>query len=487
MRFSELTKDIGIKSKADFEVAGIAIDSRLVKENYIFFGLKGENADGADFVEAAIKNGAKAVFTESPIKLNNVNISNVILSSGKDCVDKLNVIAERFYTPLPENLVAVTGTNGKTSVANFTASLISILGRKSASIGTLGTLLDGDFEKQFSYSGLTSPDIITLLKDLSGLKKKDVNYAVMETSSHGLHQGRMGNLKFKVGSFTNFTQDHLDYHKTMNAYFEAKMLLFRNYIEKGGTAVINADIPEIKKIKSISEEAGLKVITYGKYGDEIKIKEIRPHGKGLDIEAEIFGKDKIIKTSLIGRFQAHNVLCAIGNVIALGFDVDKVCDAAAKLKPVKGRMDVIPFEKRNAKIVIDYAHTPDALEKAIDSLRIHTSGRLITLFGCGGDRDKTKRPLMGEIAQAKSDVVIVTDDNPRTENAAYIRKEILVSASKAQEVAGRKEAIEKAISMLEDGDSLLLAGKGHEDYQIIGKEKFPFDEFKIVKEIIGKI
>jgi UDP-N-acetylmuramoyl-L-alanyl-D-glutamate--2,6-diaminopimelate ligase len=471
MKFSELTKDLDIKSQSDFEVAGIAIDSREVKDNYVFFALKGEKLDGTDFIETAKKNGAKAIISYKEY----------------DAQKLLNTVVQRFYSSIPENLIAVTGTNGKTSVANFTASLLSLLGNKSASIGTLGTLLDGDFAKQFSYSGLTSPDIITLLKDLNGLKKKNINHVAMETSSHGLHQHRIGNLKFKVAGFTNFTQDHLDYHKTMNDYFDAKMILFKEYIASGGTAVLNADIPEIKKIISVCESKKLKIITYGKYGDDIKIKNILPHDNGLDIEAEIFGKDKTIKTSLLGKFQAHNVLCAIGNVIALGFDVDKVCTAAMKLKPVKGRMDIIHFEKQNAKIIIDYAHTPDALEKAIDSLRVHTSGKLITLFGCGGDRDKTKRPLMGKVANDKSDVVIVTDDNPRTENPAYIRKEILATVSKAQEIAGRREAISHAISLLDDGDSLLLAGKGHEDYQVIGKEKLPFDEFKIVREMLAKL
>ncbi len=484
MKFSEVTQEMNMNVQNDFEVEGIAIDSREVKQNYIFFGLKGEKLDGADYVETAIKNGAKAIFTESAIKLNNININGVVLSSGEDAQRKLNLIAQRFFSPLPENLIAVTGTNGKTSVANFTASLLSMLGQPSASIGTLGTLLDGDFEKQFSYSGLTSPDIITLLKDLRDLKNKGVDSAVMETSSHGLHQKRMGNLKFKVAGFTNFTQDHLDYHKSMKDYFEAKMLLFNHHLEKHGCTVVNADIPEFEKINNICDIQKLKVISYGKNGKDIKIKNISPHDNGLDIDVEITGKNKTIRTGLVGEFQAYNVLCAIGNVIALGFNADKVCEAANKLRSVKGRMDVIPYKKKNAKIVIDYAHTPDALEKAIDSLRIHTSGRLITLFGCGGDRDKTKRPLMGKIAAAKSDMVIVTDDNPRTENAANIRKDILVVAQKAIEVPGRKEAIAHAISLLESGDSLLLAGKGHEDYQIIGKEKFPFDEFKIVRELI---
>jgi UDP-N-acetylmuramoyl-L-alanyl-D-glutamate--2,6-diaminopimelate ligase len=487
MKFSEVTKGLNLNIRNDFDVAGVAIDSREIKENYIFFALKGEKSDGAEFVEQAIASGARAVFSESPIKLNNANISNVTLFSGAETKNILNAVAQKFFQPLPENLIAVTGTNGKTSVANFTANLIRLCGINSASIGTLGTLLDGDYKKRFSYSGLTSPDIINLLKDLNSLKNQGINYIAMETSSHGLHQQRIGNLKFKVGAFTNFTQDHLDYHGSMEKYFDAKMILFRDYIENGGTVVLNADIAEFEKIKNICSERNVKIFTYGKNGKDIKIKNIRPHDKGLDIDVEISGRNKVIKTALVGSFQAYNVVCAIGNLLSLGFELDKIIAATEKLRSVRGRMDIILSPKQNAKVVIDYAHTPDALEKAIDSLRVHTSGRLITLFGCGGDRDKTKRPLMGKIANSKSDVVIVTDDNPRTEDAAQIRKEILAQTPKAIEVAGRREAIEQAIKTLKPGDSLLLAGKGHEDYQVIGKERFPFDEFKIVEDVIKNV
>lgn len=486
MKFSELTKDLGINVRDDFDVKGVAIDSREIKPGYIFFALKGSKGDGADYVEAAVKSGARAVFAESPISLNNLSGQSVSIF-GKDIRTKMNVIVEKFYTPMPKNFIAVTGTNGKTSIANFTASLIKMCGQDSASIGTLGTLLNGDYDNKFSESGLTSPDLVSLMRDLGGVKKKNIDYVAMETSSHGLHQNRIGNLKFNVAAFTNFTQDHMDYHINMDEYFAAKMMLFKKHIVDGGTAVLNADIPEYEKIKAICVEQKLKMISYGTKGAEIKMLATKPHDKGLDIDVEIKGKKKTISTSLIGSFQAYNVICAIGLMIGLGFDVDKVCEAANKLKPVKGRMDVIRFEKKNAKIVIDYAHTPDALEKAIDSLRIHTPGKLITLVGCGGDRDKTKRPLMGKIAAEKSDVVIVTDDNPRTENAALIRKDIMAEAKGAKEIAGRREAIEKGISLLESGDSLLLAGKGHEDYQIIGKDKLPFDEFAIVKEIIGNM
>ncbi len=483
MKFSDLLNGTYINTSFDFDVAGIAIDSRKVKENFIFFALHGENEDGAKYIQDAIDKGAKAIFADEEVKIN----APKVFFNFENTLEKFGIIAGNFYTKIPENLLAVTGTNGKTSVANFAAQLLASQGNKSAAIGTLGTLLDGDYSQKFSYSGLTSPDLITLLEDLTELKHNHVNIVAMEASSHGLVQKRMGNLRFKASAFTNFTQDHLDYHKTMDEYFAAKMLLFFEYTQKGGAAVLNADIEEFEITKAVCGKNELRIISYGKNGDDIKLNEIIPHDNGLDIKATIFGNPYEIETPLIGSFQAYNVACAIGLVIGAGYNVERTVAAAAKLKPVRGRMDIIRSPKQKAKIVIDYAHTPDALEKAIDSLRVHTSGRLITLFGCGGDRDKSKRPLMGRVAAEKSDVVIVTDDNPRSEVPAQIRKEIMASAPKAIEIEGRLDAIRKAVKMLEPGDSLLLAGKGHEDYQIIGKDKLSFDEFKIVNDALAGI
>lgn len=481
MKFLELTEGLGLNITFDFEVKGIAIDSREVKEGFIFFALKGEKSDGVDFIEGAIKNGAKAIFSHSEIKQ---KFADVNFFTSPNIAYILNHFCKVFYSPIPQNLLAVTGTNGKTSVVNFTASLLTLLGSDATSIGTLGTLLYGDFDKQFSYSGLTSPDIINLMKDLSGVKKQGIDFAAMEASSHGLHQHRLGGLLFKTAAFTNFTQDHLDYHGTMEKYFDTKMILFKEYMVANGNAVINADIPEYNKIKTICKDQKLNIISYGKNGEDIKIKNIKLDDKGLILDIDFLGKNKIIKTNLIGEFQAYNLACSMAMVASFGFEVDKICEKASLLKPVKGRMDVMFSKKQNAKVVIDYAHTPDALEKAISSLRKQTSGRLITIFGCGGDRDKTKRPLMGKIADEMSDIIIVTDDNPRTEKPEDIRKDIMVLCKKALEVENRKKAIAHGISILREGDSILLAGKGHEDYQIIGKEKFPFDEFKIVKEIL---
>jgi UDP-N-acetylmuramoyl-L-alanyl-D-glutamate--2,6-diaminopimelate ligase len=481
MKFLELTEGLGLNIAFDFEVKGIAIDSREVKEGFVFFALKGEKSDGVNFIESAIKNGAKAIFSHANSQK---KFANVNFFTSPNIAYILNHICKVFYSPIPQNLLAVTGTNGKTSVANFTASLLTLLGSDTTSIGTLGTLLYGDFDKQLSYSGLTSPDIINLMKDLNGIKKQGIDFVAMEASSHGLHQHRLGGLLFKTAAFTNFTQDHLDYHGTMDKYFNAKMILFKEYMTSNGNAVLNADIPEYEKIKTICEDQKLNIISYGKNGEDIKIKNINLDDKGLILDVDFLGKNKIVETNLIGEFQAYNLACSMAMVASFGFEVDKICEKASLLKPVKGRMDVIFSKKHNAKVVIDYAHTPDALEKAISSLRKQTSGRLITIFGCGGDRDKTKRPLMGKIADEMSDIIIVTDDNPRTEKPEDIRKDIMVACKKALEVENRKKAIAHGISILREGDSILLAGKGHEDYQIIGKEKLPFDEFKIVKEIL---
>jgi UDP-N-acetylmuramoyl-L-alanyl-D-glutamate--2,6-diaminopimelate ligase len=303
------------------------------------------------------------------------------------------------------------------------------------------------------------------------------------------NRGFSAGLSGKTAAITNFTQDHLDYHKTMEEYFKAKMILFEQYVAPNGFAIVNSDIPEFDKIHEICYKKNLQVISYGKKPTSAKhnilIEKIILHDNGQDIDLHFNNKKFQVKTNLIGEFQAYNLVASMALVYSLGFNFEEIVSIAEKITPVKGRMDIIFAEKMQAKIVIDYAHTPDALEKALENLRIQTSGRLICLFGCGGDRDISKRPLMGRIASEKADIVIVTDDNPRTEDAAKIRQEILNGAQKkVMEIADRKNAISEAISLLKANDSLLLAGKGHEDYQIIGKQKFLFDEFKIVKEIL---
>lgn len=470
MSFFEILHKLNLPTQnfTDFEVAGLATDSRKVKENYIFFALKGENFNGEDFIPDSVRNGAKAIITTQSFP--NTDLQTLV---SKFC--------SIYFNDIPENYIAVTGTNGKTSTVNFIAQILNRLGKNSASVGTLGVLINGDFEKNICDTGMTSPDIITLYENLSTLKKQNINYVAIEASSHGLHQNRFGKLKFDICCFTNFTQDHLDYHKTFEEYFSAKKLLFTNFTKPGSVAVLNADISEYTKLKKTCEENNIKVFDYGNNGKTLKILNSETENYGLKIYLEYADEVYSITPKLYGAFQVENIACAILAVANYGFTISEVIKACNDLKPVKGRMEVINIPRKKASAAVDYAHTPDALEKAIKAAKKHSKNRIITIFGCGGDRDKTKRPLMGKIAIQNSDIVIVTDDNPRTENAEQIRKEILAQAKNAIEIADRKEAILHGLNILQEGDVLLVAGKGHEDYQIIGDKKIHFSDSEVIK------
>lgn len=461
-----------------FEISKLCTDSRKAVENSVFFALKGEKFNAEEFATSAVMNGAKAIVVSKTFR---TPIKNITIIKTDNVQRVLNQSVEFFYKDkIPHNLYAVTGTNGKTSVANFTAQILEKFGKNSAAMGTLGTLLGGDFDRKFNDSGMTTPDIVSLFEDLRDLKNKNIEDVVMEASSHGLHQERLGFLKFKAAGFTNFTQDHLDYHKTMEEYFKAKMLLFKKHLTEDGVAVVNSDIPEFEKIK---EYAG-NILEYGRNSRDLIIENIKLLETGSEIRLNYRGKSELVKTNLIGKFQASNLACAIGLLLSQNYDFSEIVSKAEGLNSVRGRMELIPMLNGKAKVVIDYAHTPDALEKAIHAVRAQTFGRVITLFGCGGDRDKTKRPLMGKISSELSDMVIVTDDNPRTENAASIRKEIIVACPDALEIADRAGAIKHGIQELKEGDCLLIAGKGHEDYQIIGMEKLHFSDRE---EVLGGI
>ncbi|MDX1949175.1 MAG: UDP-N-acetylmuramoyl-L-alanyl-D-glutamate--2,6-diaminopimelate ligase [Rickettsiales bacterium] len=487
MKFSQFTyqlDDVQILFKRDFDISSLISDSRKTTENSIFFALKGQNFNGEDFIHSAIEKGSKAIITYENFAID-PKYKDISFIKTKDVNELLNRAVQVFYRyKIPEKIYGVTGTNGKTSVANFTANILAKLGVKSASIGTLGTLIDGDFEKIFSDSGMTTPDILTLFENLKELKNQNINEIVMEASSHGLFLERLGFIKFLTAGFTNFSQDHLDFHKTMEEYFAAKMLIFTKHLSQNGVAIVNSDIEEFEKIKNICEKNNKKLFSFGKKSSDLKIKNIALNESGIELELQNKEISKTIKTNLIGRFQGYNLACTIAMLINNNYDFSEICEASQNIKSVKGRMELIPLLNGKAKAVIDYAHTPDALEKAIISCREQTSGKLITLFGCGGDRDKTKRPLMGEISSKLSDITIVTDDNPRTENASIIRKEIISTCPNAIEIENREIAIKKGLEMLKPSDCLLIAGKGHENYQIIGKEKFHFSDFEIVKKFL---
>jgi UDP-N-acetylmuramoyl-L-alanyl-D-glutamate--2,6-diaminopimelate ligase len=471
-----------IKNSFDFNVSSVELDSRKIIENSIFVAVKGEKQNGEDYIDAAINSGAKAVLVSSNFsKKLHPEIAYIF---SKNIPQTLAQICKNFYIHKPNNLIAVTGTNGKTSVANFCAKILANLNKKAAAIGTLGVCYNGEFPDVLQES-LTTPDVISLHKILQNLKQQNIDYCAFEASSHGLDQGRVLGVDVKVAGYTNLTQDHLDYHKTMENYFAAKQKLFSEILSVNGIAVLNADDKYFEVLQKTCDSKGIKIISYGKNSNDIKLINFTSYASGQEVEIEFQSQKYNIKTQLIGAFQSQNLLCAIGMIYALGFDFAEIITAAQNIKSVRGRMEVIG-QKNNASIVVDYAHTPDALEKAIVALRPHCTKKLFVLFGCGGDRDKTKRPQMGKIANDLADVVIVTDDNPRTENAAEIRLQILLASPKAFEVEGRKNAIKYAIDLLKDGDVLLLAGKGHEDYQIIGTQKNKFNEFEIVNEYLGQ-
>lgn len=450
------------------KIAGITSDSRKVGKNFIFVAIRGEKEDGSKYISQAIESGAGVIVaaTGSNCKVP----ATVSYIETTDPRAWLADAASELYAGQPARVVAVTGTNGKTSTVNFTRQIWEKLGERAASLGTLGVMGEG----LSGYSGMTTPDPVELHKTLQGLEQKGFGYLAMEASSIGIEQHRLNGVAIKAAGYTNLTHDHLDYHVTMESYKQAKMALFSRLLEKDGVAVINADTPEFFEIKTVCEKRGIACWGYGHNGDTLKLvsREAIPTGQNLTLE--ILGATYEVFLPLVGEFQTMNVLCALGLVLAEGrFEVHKVIETLSTLSPIPGRLQQVG----NSSVYVDYAHTPDALENVLNALRPHTTGRLICLFGCGGDRDKTKRPKMGEISSRLADVTIVTDDNPRSEDPATIRSEILGGASQsAINIDGRRTAIRKAVAMMGEGDVLVLAGKGHEHGQIFATHTEPFDD-----------
>ena len=372
----------------------------------------------------------------------------------------------------------MTGTNGKTSTVEMTRQIWRMSGHRSASIGTLGVTTSDDQVK----TGLTTPDIVTFLHNMAGLERMGTSHVAYAASSHGLDQHRCEGVPLAAAAFTNFSRDHLDYHETMDAYFEAKMRLFDELLEPGKTSVIWTDDPKSEEVIERSQLRGHKILTVGRSGETIRLvnQSATPLGQSLLLEYE----DRSLKLSLplIGAYQAANVLVAAGLAMATGIGFDRAFSAMQRVAPVRGRLERAVISRSGVPVYIDYAHTPDALEAAIAALRPHVDGRLITVFGAGGDRDQGKRPQMGEVATRLSDVVIVTDDNPRSEDPALIRSAIMAGAPGATEVPGRREAIAEAIGIARAGDIVLVAGKGHETGQIIGDRILPFDDALVARE-----
>ena len=435
---------------SNIEVKGLSSDTRKIRKGDLFFALRGSQSNGEKFINLALKKGACAIVSTNKFKGN----SKIIKT--KNIRDLLGIICSKFYTSKPKNIIAVTGTNGKSSVADFFHQILTLNGLSVATIGTLGIKT-----KKFKKNSLTSPDIISLHKELNDLKRKKIDNVLLEASSHGLDQGRLNGIKFKAGIFTNFSQDHMDYHKTMKNYLNAKLMLLRKLLKKGDFIITDRSIPELKKINKIVKNNKLKNI----YIDYSK--------KEYDLD----------KFKLIGNFQKKNLIMAIKACEVLGLNKKKISKCIGKLKSVKGRLELVKEFPNKTKVFIDFAHTPDAIYSAISSLKNHYKKDITIVFGCGGERDKSKRKKMGKIVNSLCNKIIVTDDNPRREKPRLIRKAIIkhIKKEKVIEIGNRILAVQFAIEKSNPKEIILIAGKGHEDIQDYGKKKYKISDFTIVK------
>ena len=454
-------------------VTGFAIDHRKVAPGTVFGAFPGTRFNGEDFVSAAIASGALAVVARPQVP-----VEGALHLPADEPRQAFAQLAARFFQPFPRTIVAVTGTNGKTSSVELTRQLWRMAGHPSASIGTLGVTTSDD---QVT-TGLTTPDIVTFLSNLAGLAKMGITHAAFEASSHGLDQYRTEGPPVQAAAFTNFSRDHLDYHGTMAAYFEAKMRLFDEVVEPGGAAIIWSDDPKSAEVARRAAARGLRVMTVGAAGETLRLVERSSTQLGQTMVVEAGGQRHKVTLNLIGAYQAANALTSAGLVLATGGDLGQTLASLSRVHPVRGRLERAVITRAGAPVYVDYAHTADAIEAAIAALRPHTDRRLITVFGAGGDRDIGKRAEMGAVAARLSDLVIVTDDNPRSEEPGGIRREILRGAPDAREVPGRRDAIAAAVAEAREGDIILLAGKGHEQGQIVGDRVLPFDDVAVARE-----
>jgi UDP-N-acetylmuramoyl-L-alanyl-D-glutamate--2,6-diaminopimelate ligase len=429
--------------------------------------------DGTRFIDEAVQRGAAAILI--PEGVNRPSTSLPVIED-KDPRHRLALIAARFFALQPKTVVAVTGTNGKTSVASFVRQIWTGEGFHAASLGTVG-VVGPRGTKTLNH---TTPDPIELHSILASLAKDGVTHLAIEASSHGLQQRRVDGITLAAGAFTNISRDHLDYHESFDQYFAQKLRLFRELLPKGAGAVVDVDSEGGEAVAAEVKKLGLALITVGRAGKSLRLLSAEANGFAQDLVVEHEGKQYRVRLPLVGAFQASNALVAAGLVIATGGAAETVLPMLADLRGALGRLDLAGTSRTGAPIFIDYAHTPDALLKALDALRPYVENRLVVVFGCGGDRDKGKRPEMGRVASAKADLAIVTDDNPRSEDAAEIRRQVLAGASGAHEIGNRATAIAEAVAMLAKGDVLLVAGKGHETGQTIGTMVIPFSDHEAV-------
>ena len=459
---------------ANPDITGIAVDSREVKDGFLFAAMPGSRVHGAEFIQYALRMGAAAVLTDTrglALAGDLMTEAGVAVVISDDPREALALTSALWFGPQPATMVAVTGTNGKTSVASFVRQIWIELGLDAVNLGTTG--VEGAWSAPLAH---TTPEPITLQRTLAEAARQGITHAAMEASSHGLDQRRLDGVTLKAAGFTNFTQDHLDYHESFEAYFDAKAALFARVLPEDGTAVINIDDPKGVDMAAIAKARGCDVLTVGRDGGDLHLTAQRFDATGQDVRIEWRGRAFQRRLDLIGGFQADNVMLAVGLVIACGAEPAAVFDTLPHLVTVRGRMQLAATRDNGAAVFVDFAHTPDAIATALKAMRPHVMGRLVAIVGAGGDRDRAKRPLMGQAAAAHADMVIVTDDNPRTEVPADIRAAVLSGAPEATEVGDRAEAILRGVDALGPGDALLIAGKGHETGQTVGEDVLPFDD-----------
>ncbi len=458
----------------DPQITGLAVDSRDVREGFLFAALPGSRVHGGEFIQFALRMGAAAILTDAAgaaLAETELAASGAALIVADDPRQALAFTAALWFGTQPAIMVAVTGTNGKTSVATFVRQIWTELGHAAVNLGTTG--VEGAWNAPLAH---TTPEPITLHRTLAAAAAHGVTHAAMEASSHGLEQRRLDGVQLRAAGFTNFTQDHLDYHASFEAYFAAKAGLFRRVLPVDGTAVVNLDDDRGPEMRAIAAARGQQIITTGRGLGDINLLAQRFDSTGQDLRFSYRDKPYQTRLNLIGGFQAQNVLLACGLVIACGDAAGDVFETLPRLTTVRGRMQLAATRANGAAVFVDYAHTPDAVATALTALRPHVMGRLIAIVGAGGDRDATKRPLMGRAASENADLVIVTDDNPRSEDPATIRAAVLAGAPDATEVGDRAEAILRGVDALGPGDALLIAGKGHETGQTVGDDVLPFDD-----------
>jgi len=488
MRLRELTRDIdgleiapGEDAAADPEIPGITADSRDVAKGFLFAAIPGTRMDGAQFIPSAIAAGAVAIVTANDLV--HPSHSDITFLRATNPRAALAAMAARIYPGQPEVICAITGTNGKTSIASFLRQIWQYERRNAASMGTLGVVTDTGAEDLRH----TTPDPVTVHRTLNALDHTGITHLALEASSHGLAQHRLDGVRVIAGAFTNLSRDHLDYHEDFEAYLAAKMRLFTDIVAEDGSAILNADADCFDVARDAAKKHGLRIFGIGEKGEALRLLSSKPTASGLTIDFGYDGKTYDVDLPLVGTFQASNVLVAAGLALAAGSPIEAVVDAMKDLKGADGRMERVASLANGAAIFVDYAHTPDALATALKALRPHTEGKLHVVFGAGGDRDKGKRPQMGRVATQNADHIIVTDDNPRDEDPSTIRAEILTETPGATEIADRRSAIQRALQAAGPGDTVLVAGKGHEEGQTIKGVTHPFKDADVVRDLAAQV